>query len=156
MNLMLHYMLKRIGKYDTDTKPYNMVLSNYEGKVGTSVGVIQVDLTVGTITSPSMFMVITSKANYKLLLDREWIHGIGAVPSSLHQRISIWRNDGIVENIEADQSYYMTEVNQVDRRHFDKHLPHIAHCNPAGFDFTPTGNALCSPYLHPTHWFPMG
>lgn len=90
VNLMLHYMLKRIGKDNTDTKPHNMVLSNYEGKLGTTMGVIQVDLTIGTITRSTMFMVIASKANYNLLLGREWIHGIGAVPSSLHQRISIW------------------------------------------------------------------
>lgn len=61
-----------------------MVLSNYKGKVITTLGVIQVDLTVGTITMPTMFMVIASKANYNMLLGREWIHGIGVVPSSMH------------------------------------------------------------------------
>lgn len=48
-----------------------------------------------------MFMVIASKSNYNLLLGREWMHGIGAVPSLMHQRISLWKSDGIVENIEA-------------------------------------------------------
>lgn len=155
VNLMSHYMLKRIGKDDTDNKPHNMVLSNYEGKVGTIIGVIQVDLKVGTITRPTMFMVIVSKANNNLLLGREWIHGIIAVPSSLHQQISIWRNDGIVENIEVDQSYYMEEANQVDSRHFNKHLAHIAPCNPAAFDFTPVDNTFCSLYLHLTHGFQL-
>ncbi|XP_050919076.1 uncharacterized protein LOC127136579 [Lathyrus oleraceus] len=81
VNLMLHYMLKRFDKDGTNTRPHNMVLSNYEGKVGTTTGVIQVDLTVGIITRPTMFMVIASKANYNLLLGREWIHGICTVPS---------------------------------------------------------------------------
>lgn len=111
VNLMSNYMLKIIGKDDTDTKPHNMVLSNYKGKVVTTIWVIQVDLIVGTITRPTMFMVIVSKAKYNLLLGQEWIHGIGVVPSSLYQHISIWRNDGIMENIEVDQSYYMAEVN---------------------------------------------
>ena len=96
-----------------------MVISNYEGKIGHTLGVIQVDLTVATITRPTMFMVIAAKTNYNLLLGREWIHGIGAISSSMHQRVAIWREDGIVENIEVDQSYYMEEVNQVDRRNFD-------------------------------------
>lgn len=87
VNLMPYFMLKRIGKYDTDTKPHDMVLSNYKGKVGTTMGVIQVDLIVGTIIRPIMLMVIASKANYNLLLGREWIHGVGAVLSSLRQRI---------------------------------------------------------------------
>lgn len=58
VNLMSHYMLKRFGKDDTDTKPYNMVLSNYVRKVGTTMRVIQIDLIVGIITRRTMFMVI--------------------------------------------------------------------------------------------------
>jgi hypothetical protein len=153
VNLMPHYMLKKIGKDDSDAKPHNMVLSNYEGKIGTTMGVIQVNLTVGTITRPTMFIVIASKANYNLLLGREWIHGVGAVPSSMHQRIAIWRPDGIVENIEADQSYFMTEVNTVNSQSFDKNLAHIPPCSPAEFDLKTTDNAYCSMYLHPTHGF---
>lgn len=84
-----------------DTKPHNMVLSNYEGKVGTIMGVIQVDLKIGTITRSTMFMVVES-ANYNLLMNGEWIQGIGAMSSSMQRRITIWREDGIVENIEAD------------------------------------------------------
>lgn len=59
-------------------------------------------MTIGSITRPTVFMVIASKAIYNLLIGREWIHGIGDVPSSLHQIDEIWRNDGIMENIEAD------------------------------------------------------
>lgn len=36
VNLMPHHLLRKIGKYDTDAKPHNMVLSNYEGNVGTT------------------------------------------------------------------------------------------------------------------------
>ena len=111
VNLMPQFMLKRIGMLDTNIKPHNMVLSNYEGKIGHTLGVVQVDLTVGSITRPTMFMVIAAKANYNLLIGREWIHDIGVVPSSMHQRVSIWREDGIMENIEADQSYFLDKVN---------------------------------------------
>lgn len=96
VNLMSYFVLKKIGKFDTDLKPHNKVLSNYEGKIGHTLGVIRVDLIVGTITRPTMFMVIASKANYTMLFGREWIHGIRAIPFSLHQSISIWRNNGIV------------------------------------------------------------
>lgn len=89
VNLMPHHILRKIGKYDTDAKPHNMVLSNYEGKVGTTLGVIQVELTVGTITRSMMFMIVETKTNYNLLLGREWIHGVGVVPSFMHQRFTI-------------------------------------------------------------------
>lgn len=100
-----------------------------------------------------MFMVITSRANYNLLLGREWIHGIGAIPSSLHQRISIWRDDDIVENVEADQIYFMDEVNHVDKRHFDRNLANITPYSPAGFPYMPFDKAFYSLNLHPTHGF---
>lgn len=61
-----------------------MVLSNYEGETSHILGVMQVELSVGPTTRPTIFMVITYNANYNLLLGSEWIHGVGAVPSTLH------------------------------------------------------------------------
>jgi len=60
-------------------------------------------------------MVVPSKTNFELLLGKEWIHEIGVVPSSMHQRITIWRDDGTVKSIEADQSYFLAEVNQMTK-----------------------------------------
>ena len=77
-------MLRKLGKGDEDIKPNPMILSNYEGGIGTTMGVIQLDLKVGTVVRPTMFMVISAKPNYNFLLEREWIHGVGAVPSSMH------------------------------------------------------------------------
>lgn len=68
MNLMPYFMLKRIGMFDTDLRPHNMVLSNHEGNMSYYFGVIQVNIVVGTITRPTLFVVITSKANYNLFL----------------------------------------------------------------------------------------
>jgi len=131
VNLMLHSLLKRIGKTEKDLKPHNVILSNYEGKVGHSFGALQVSLTV---------------------LGRESIYGIGDVPSSMHQRISIWRDDGIVEKIEADQSYFLAEVNQITRKTFDNNLANIAPCSSAKID---DDNQVdpSSVKLHPTHGF---
>lgn len=58
-----------------------------------------------------------------------------------------------MENIDADQSYFMDEVNHVDKSKFKQNLTHITPCNPAGFDFSPTDNTFFSFYLHPTHGF---
>src|SRR4051812_16657937 len=78
-----------------------------------------------------MFMVIPAKANYNLLLGREWIHGVAAVPSTMHQRLTIWREDGIIKNIEGGQSYYISEMNQVNKTSFDKNLANIGPCHAA-------------------------
>lgn len=99
VNLIPHTLFKKMGKCDTDLHQHNMVLSNYEGKTSNILGVIQVELAFGTTTRLTLFMVINSKANFNLLLGREWIHGIGAMPSTVHQRLIIWRKDVIIENI---------------------------------------------------------
>ena len=80
VNLMPLTLFKKIGKNDDDLRQHNIVLSNYEGKTSNILGVIQVDLAVGTTTRSTLFMVINSKVNFNLLLGREWIHGIGAIP----------------------------------------------------------------------------
>jgi len=120
VNWMPQSLLKRIGKSDKDLKPHNVIMSNYNGKASHSLGALQVSLTLGTMVRPTLFMVVPSKSNFNLLLRKEWILGIGDVPSSMHQRISIWKDDGTIENIEADQSYFLTEVNQITRKTFDK------------------------------------
>lgn len=68
INVMPHSLLKMIGKYDTYLKSNNMVLFNYRGKSSMPLGVIQVDVFVGSPTRPTLFIVIPTKANYNLIL----------------------------------------------------------------------------------------
>jgi hypothetical protein len=153
VNLMPEFLLSKIGKFSSDLHPHNIVLSNYEGETGFSLGAIQVEIVVGSTVRSTLFLVVASKANYNLLLGREWIHGVGAVPSTLHQRLSIWRDDGVVENIEADQSYFRTEAHHITKHSFDKKLANISPCTEQGFAYTPTDNVYHSVKLDPTHGF---
>ena len=70
INLMSQSLLKKIGKCDTYLKPHNIVMSNYEGKARFSLGALQVNLTVGTVTRSTLFMVVPSKTNFNFLLGR--------------------------------------------------------------------------------------
>lgn len=38
INLISHFMMQKVGKFDTDLMPYDMVVSNYEGKSGHTMG----------------------------------------------------------------------------------------------------------------------
>jgi hypothetical protein len=114
VNLMPYSLLNKIGKYDTNHHDHKIVLSKYEGKNCHSWGAIQVDVAIGSSIKPTLFIVVPSKVNYNMLLGREWIHGVRVVPSTLHQRLTIWRDDGMVENIEVDQSYYLSEINHIN------------------------------------------
>lgn len=70
-------MLRNIDKCDTNLNPHNMVMSKYEGKTSKTLGVIQVEVIVGTTSTPALSVVIPTKANYNLLLDWDQIHGLG-------------------------------------------------------------------------------
>jgi hypothetical protein len=118
VNLLPQAFLSKIGLVDSDLKPHNVVLTNYEGTTGKSLGAVEVELIVGSVSRTTMFMVVPSKANFNVLLGREWMHGVG--PSTLHQRLAVWKDNGLVENIEGDQSYFFAEVNNITKKNFDK------------------------------------
>ena len=71
------------------------------------------------------------------------------MPSVLHQRIAIWREDSLVENIEADQSYFSAEVNNITKKNFDKQLATILPCTSIGPTHDVHENEMCSLKLHP-------
>jgi len=152
VNLMPQSLLKKIGKCDADLKPHNIVFSNYEEKIGFSLGALQVNLTVGSVTRSTLFMVVPSKANFNLLLGRKWIHGIGTAPSSMHQKVVIWKDDGIIEDVEADQSYFLVEVDNITMKTFEKNLAKIVPCSFAENGSNHQVDAI-SVRLDPTHGF---
>ena len=56
VNIMPHHLLHKIGKYDTDVKSHNVVLSDYEGRTKNTISVIQVNIIVSSVTRPTIFM----------------------------------------------------------------------------------------------------
>ena len=77
-------MLQRFGINIEDLIPQNKVVSNFCGKSSDSKGVINLDVLVRNRRIPTMFLVISSQTNFSMLLGREWVHGVGAVPSTVH------------------------------------------------------------------------
>lgn len=71
----------------------------------------------------------------------------------MHQRLSIWREDGLLENIEADQSYFLTEVNNITKKDFDKQLASIPPCISLGPGYEVQENEMFSMKLHPNVGF---
>jgi hypothetical protein len=153
VNLLPQSFLGKIGLVDSDLKPHNIVLTNYEGTTGNSLGAVEVDLIVRSVSRTTTFIVVPSKVNFDVLLGREWIHGVGAVPSTLHQRIAIWREDGLVENIEADQSYFLVEVNNITKKNFDKQLATIPPVLSLGPKYMISEDEMSSMKLFPESGF---
>jgi len=71
VNLLPQSFLGKIGLFDSDLKPPNVILTNYEGTNGNFLSAVKVDLIVGSVSKTTMFMVVPSKANFNVLLGRE-------------------------------------------------------------------------------------
>ncbi|XP_074314028.1 uncharacterized protein LOC141649233 [Silene latifolia] len=56
-----------------------------------AVGMIRVNLTMGDLSSNTLFHVIDGKTSFKLLLGRPWKHENGVVASTLHQCLKYYR-----------------------------------------------------------------
>ena len=50
------------------------------------------------------FLVVDCDSSYNMILGQSWIHGMGAVPSTLHQMVKFPTPRGIKE-IRGDQEY---------------------------------------------------
>nr|KYP72167.1 hypothetical protein KK1_004751 [Cajanus cajan] len=106
VNILPKTMLKRFGKSLADLKPHNIMILDYAGKFSHLEGMILLDVQIGSVKRTTMFIVTPSKANFNVLLSREWIHGVGVVPSTVHQKIFFWNDEEGLEVLEANQRTY--------------------------------------------------
>nr|KYP33259.1 hypothetical protein KK1_045905 [Cajanus cajan] len=87
INILPQTMLKHFGKTLADLKPYNILIFDYAGKSSQPEGMILLNMQIGSVKRTTMFIATPSKVNFNVLLGREWIHGMGAVPSTVHQKV---------------------------------------------------------------------
>ena len=108
INLMLESMLGKLGKMSRDLVQTNVAITDFNGKTSAVKGMVLLNIKVGRVDKPTMFVVVPSKASYNVLLGRDQIHGVDVIPSTLHQRMILWNQDGEIEEIRPDDSncYY--------------------------------------------------
>ena len=51
------------------------------------MGTLVIDLQIGPTTFSTLFQVLRIPTSFNLLLGRPWIHRVGAIPSSFHQKV---------------------------------------------------------------------
>ncbi|MCH79702.1 hypothetical protein A2U01_0000456 [Trifolium medium] len=132
VNLMPESFLLKIDKSEKDLMDHNIVITDFNGNSAKSMGIIVVKLKVGSVTRSTVFIVVPSKANYNLLLGREWIHTVGAIPSTVHQAMVLWREDDYVEYIDVDDTTF--KVAGIGVLNSDKMLEKMGPCNVETFE----------------------
>lgn len=103
-----------VGQKESDSNDVKVSESSIGEKCASfglcTEGVIALDVLVGRNKRPTIFVVIFSQVNFNVLLGREWIHKVGVVPSTVHQKLFIWNNEGQLKVVEANQSSYESYV----------------------------------------------
>ena len=86
-----------------DLTPYSSPLVSFEEKVIISKGQIRLPVQTGSETVEVDFIVMDAYSPYTTIVARPWLHILGAVSSTLHQKIK-YPSKGKIEEILGDQT----------------------------------------------------
>ena len=76
---------------------------SFEGKVIIPKGQIRLPMQIGSVTVEVDFIVVDAFSPYTAIVARPWLHTLGAVSSTLHQKVK-YPFEGKIEEIFGDQA----------------------------------------------------
>ena len=85
--IMYPDLYKGLSLRAVDLTPYSSPLVSYEGKVIVPKGQIRLHVHTGSETVEIDFIVVDAYSPYTTIIARPWLHTLGAVSSTLHQKI---------------------------------------------------------------------
>ncbi|RYQ80033.1 hypothetical protein Ahy_Scaffold1g106715 [Arachis hypogaea] len=121
ISLLPERMLGKVGKYFEELVPTNIAVTDFSGNSTPAKGLVTLTVKVGSSERHSVFVVVPSNASYNALLGRDWIHGVGVVPSTVHQSVLLWTKEGKPEIVKADSSLFVEQMH-VDFRIYNPKL----------------------------------
>ncbi|RDY13188.1 hypothetical protein CR513_01932, partial [Mucuna pruriens] len=87
LNVMSKTTLDKLYSIGSILKTSSVVVKAFNGSKREVMGEITLTIHIGPTTFDITFQVMDIEPMYSCLLGRSWIHAIGAVPSSLHQKV---------------------------------------------------------------------
>ena len=100
--IMYPDLYKGLSLRSKDLMPYSSPLVSFEGKVIIPKGQIKLPLQTGSKTVEVNFIVVDVYSPYTAIVARPWLHTLGVVSSTLHQKIK-YPSEGQIEEILGDQ-----------------------------------------------------
>lgn len=103
INILPARALWSLGKTVEDLIATEVTVIAFNGEPSKVLGLLPVELTVGSKTSVTAFFVVSSTAHYQALLGRDWIHANECIPSSLHQFLIMWNGDDLAHRLGGNE-----------------------------------------------------
>ena len=94
---------KGLGLKPEDLTTYSSPLVNFEGKMVVPRGQIRLPVQTGLDVVEVDFIVVDAFSPYTAIMGRPWLHSLGAVSSTLHQKVK-YPSGGQVLEIMGSQS----------------------------------------------------
>ncbi|XP_050242264.1 uncharacterized protein LOC126691247 [Quercus robur] len=117
MEMMYPELYKGLNLKPEDLTAYDSPLVSFEGKTVTSRGQIRLPIQTGSDVVEVDFIVVNAYSPYTAIVARPWLHALGAVSSTLHQKVK-YPSEGQVKEIIGDQTMArQCMVSAVSRQH---------------------------------------
>ena len=104
INVILMQILPALMKKEEDMIYTNLTIIAVIRGITNPLGVLPLEITMGTKTCLETFFVIKSTVSYKIFLGRDGVHTSLCMSSSLHQCLLFWNGDQ-VETITVDANH---------------------------------------------------
>lgn len=95
-------MYKGLGLKSEDLNKYDTPLMGFDGKVVVLEGQIKLLAVIRGMEVKVNFILVNAFSPYTAILGQPWIHAMGVIPSTLHQKVKFPTKDG-VDMVQANQ-----------------------------------------------------
>nr|XP_023896829.1 uncharacterized protein LOC112008731 [Quercus suber] len=97
VEVMYHDLYKGLRLKPEDLMPYSSPLMSFDGKLVIPKGTIRLPIQTDPEIVEVNFIVVDTHSPYTAIVDRPWLHTLGAVASSLHQKVKFSSGDQVLE-----------------------------------------------------------
>ena len=103
VEVMYPDLYKGLNLRPEDLTSYDSPLVSFEGKTVTSMGQIRLPIQTNSDMVEVDFIVVNAYSPYTAIVVRPWLHALGAISSTLHQKVK-YPSEGQVKEIVGDQT----------------------------------------------------
>ena len=102
VEIMYPDLYKGLNLNDEDLTPYSSPLVSFEGKIIIPKGQVRLPVQTGSEVVEVDFIAVNAYSPYTAIVIRPWLHTLGAVSSTLHQKVK-YPFEGQIKEILGDQ-----------------------------------------------------
>ena len=101
--IMYPDLYKGLNLKAEDLMPYSSPLVSFEGKIVIPKGQVRLPVQTGSKVVEVDFIVVDTYSPYTAVIAKPWLHTLGTVSSTLHQKVK-YPSDGQIKEILGDQA----------------------------------------------------